>query len=257
MKLDLEGRIALVTGGSRGIGFAVASGLAAEGCHLHIASRSVESLAAARAKLVDAYGVSVTVHAIDLALPENAIALASVCGPLDILVNNAGAIPQGSISDLDDAALRDAWSLKLFGYVNMTREVYRGMCERRQGVIVNVVGNAGERPKANYLGGGMANSALMAMSRALGAEGIGHNVRVVAVNPGAVETGRQIVLWQARAKEVYGDESRWRELTTRLPRGRMATVDEVANMIVFLCSERSAYTSGTVITIDGGASVIR
>jgi 3-oxoacyl-[acyl-carrier protein] reductase len=257
MELDLKGRIALVTGGSRGIGFGVAQGLAAEGCHLHLASRSAEGLAAARSALVGAYGVNVTVHAMDLAKPENALALAGACGAVDILVNNAGAIPQGSILDLDDATLRNAWSLKLFGYVNVTREIYRGMRERRSGVIVNVVGNAGERPKANYLGGGMANSALMAMSRAIGGESIEHNVRVVAVNPGAVETDRQIALWKARAQKEFNDESRWRELTTGFPRGRMATVDEVANMVVFLCSERSAYTTGTVITIDGGASVIR
>jgi NAD(P)-dependent dehydrogenase (short-subunit alcohol dehydrogenase family) len=100
----------------------------------------------------------------------------------------------------------------------------------------------------------MANAALMAMSRALGAESVDYGVRVVALNPGSIETDRQVVRWKARAKKELGDENRWRELTTGFPRGRLGRVDEVADMIVFLCSDRSGYTSGTVITIDGGAS---
>jgi NAD(P)-dependent dehydrogenase (short-subunit alcohol dehydrogenase family) len=257
MELNLKGRIALVTGGSRGIGFGVAERLAAEGCHLHLASRSADSLEAARKKIVDGYGVKVTLHALDLSTHDNAVKLVRDCGPLDILINNAGAIPQGTLTALDDKTWREAWDLKVFVFINVAREVYREMCEKKRGVIINVAGTAGERPVANYIAGSMANAALMAMSRALGGESIEHNVRVVAVNPGAVETDRQIAVWKARAKKELGDESRWRGMTSGFPRGRMASVDEVANMVVFLCSDRSSYTSGTVITIDGGASVLR
>jgi len=255
MELNLKGRTALITGGSRGIGFGVAQQLAAEGCNVHLASRSAADLEVAKKKITATHRVNVTVHALDLSRLDNAVALVKACGPLDILINNAGAIPQGTITGLDDATWRTAWDLKVFGFINVTREVYRDMCARKQGVIVNVVGTAGERPTANYIAGSMANAGLMAMSRALGAESVDHGVRVVAVNPGAIETDRQVVRWKARAKAELGDENRWRELVTGFPRGRLGTVDEVANTVVFLCSDRAGYISGTVVTVDGGGVV--
>ena len=254
MELNLKGRTALITGGSRGIGYGVAESLAAEGCNLHLASRSAESLEAARKKLVDRYGVKVSVHALDLSTQDNAIKLVKDCGPLDILINNAGAIPQGTVTGLDDKTLRTAWDLKLFGFINLTREIYRDMCAKKRGVIVNIIGVAGERPAANYIAGSMGNAALMAMSRALGTESPDFGVRVIGLNPGAIETDRQVVRWQARAKKELGDENRWRELTTGFPFGRLGTVAEIADTVAFLCSDRSSYTTGTVLTIDGGAA---
>jgi NAD(P)-dependent dehydrogenase (short-subunit alcohol dehydrogenase family) len=254
MELGLKGRIALVTGASRGIGYGVARLLAAEGCALHLASRSAADLEAARRKLTAAHGVDVTVHPLDLAVSANAGRLAEACEPLDILVNNAGAIPHGALDKLEESAWREAWDLKVFGFVNLTREIYRAMRARRRGVIVNVIGIAGERPVANYLAGSMGNASLMAMSRALGAESPRYGVRVVAVNPGSIETDRQVVRWKVRAKAELGDENRWRELTTHLPFGRLGTVDELAAVVVFLASDRASYVSGTVVTVDGGAA---
>ena len=253
MDLHLKGRRALVTGGSRGIGFGVAQALAAEGCNLHLASRSAESLDSARKRLQDAYAVKVTTHACDLGRSDAVTQLARECEGADIVVNNAGAIPQGAI-DLDEKTWREAWDLKVFGFIGLTREFYRQMCGRKSGVIVNVLGNAGERPMPHYVAGSMANSALITMTRVMGAESIRHGVRVVAVSPGYIETDRQIVRWKARAKEQLGDESRWRELTAIFPLGRLGTVEEVANSVVFLASDRSSYTSGAILTIDGGFS---
>ncbi|MGE5522937.1 MAG: short-chain dehydrogenase/reductase [Rhodospirillaceae bacterium] len=257
MELKLTGRTALVTGGSRGLGFGTARVLAAEGCHLHLASRSAADLETARACLTRNFGVQVTCHALDLARTENAVKLARDCADVDILVNNAGAIPHGSITAVDDKTLREAWDLKVFGFVSITREIYAAMCRRRKGVIVNIIGVAGERPVASYIAGSMGNAALMAMTRALGAESPEYGVRVVGINPGGTETDRQVVRWRARAAKELGDAERWRELTMGFPFGRLATVDEVANMAAFLCSDLSAYTTGTIITIDGGASARR
>lgn len=254
MELDLKGRTALITGGSRGIGFGVARLLAAEGCHVHLASRNAADLDAAHKKITAASSVNVTCHALDLSIPGNTAKLAGACGDVDILINNAGAIPQGAITALDDPAWRASWELKVFGYINMTREIYRAMCARRSGVIVNVIGAAGERPSAGYIAGSMANSALMTMSRALGAESASFGVRVLGVNPGATATDRGVMLWRKRAEQELGDAERWRELTKGFPFGRPATVDEVAGVIVFLASDRASYVSGTMVSVDGGAS---
>ena len=190
----------------------------------------------------------------DLSVTSNVAKLAQACRPVDILINNAGAIPHGPITSLDDETWRHAWDLKVFGFINLTREIFRDMCSNKRGVIVNIAGVAGERPTAEYIAGSMANASLMAMSRALGAESVDHGVRVVAVNPGETATDRLLMRLKPRAKSELGDEDRWRELTTHSPYGRLATIDEIANVVVFLASDRASYVSGTVITVDGGAA---
>src|SRR3546814_7125487 len=113
------------------------------------------------------------------------LADAAMAGPgIDILINNAGAIPVGTLDAMDDATWRAAWELKLFGYIDLTRAIYPAMCRRGHGVIVNVVGYAGERPSSGYIAGSIANAGLMAMTRGLGGVSLDHGVRVVAVNPG-------------------------------------------------------------------------
>ncbi len=254
MDLQLKGRTALVTGASRGIGLGVAELLAQEGCHLHLAARSAADLEKARAKITAASDVKVTCHPLDLGISENAVKLARDCGNVDILVNNAGAIPQGTLTDLDEKTWRSGWELKLFGYINLTREIYRGMAERREGVIINVIGGAGERPSAGYIAGSIANSGLMTMSRALGADSPKHGVRVLGLNPSATATERGVDIWRTRAQKEFGDAERWRELTKSFPFGRAATVEEMANVVVFLASPRASYVSGTVVSVDGGSA---
>ena len=253
MDLGLNGRTALITGGSRGIGLCTAQLLAAEGCNVHLAARSAMDLEAARRSITDVHDVEVTCHAIDISSGDLS-KLVEACFDIDILVNNAGAIPRGTVTEIDEKTWREAWDLKVFGFINLIREIYPLMCRRRHGVIVNVIGTAGERPTADSIAGSMGNASLMALTRALGSESPDSGVRLVGVNPGPTETGRQLVRWRTRAEKELGTAERWRELTTGFPFGRLATVAEVANMIVFLCSDLSSYTTGTIVTIDGGSS---
>lgn len=253
MDLGLTGRWALITGASQGIGAATASAFASEGCNLHLTARSAERLSALASELTGAHGVTVHCHPVDLEAPGSAEALAGTVGAIDILVNNAGVIPGGSLQDIDEATWRAGWELKVFGYINLTRAVYRGMAERGRGVIVNDIGNAGERLDAAYICGTTGNAALMAFTRAVGGHSLAdHGVRVVGVNPGPVATDRMPKLLKKRAADWLGDENRWEELLARYPQGRMATPQEIADAIVFLASDRSGFTSGTVLTIDGG-----
>ncbi|MDH3739109.1 MAG: SDR family NAD(P)-dependent oxidoreductase, partial [Alphaproteobacteria bacterium] len=174
MDLELNGKTALITGASKGIGRAVAETLAAEGCNVHLASRTEADLAALRDDLSNRTDVQVTIHPLDLSTEGDVQALAEATADVDILVNNAGAIPAGNIAGLEVDTIKDAWDLKVFGYVGLTKALYPKMCERGSGVIVNIIGMAGERPRPAYIAGAMGNAALMALTRALGAESVDH-----------------------------------------------------------------------------------
>jgi NAD(P)-dependent dehydrogenase (short-subunit alcohol dehydrogenase family) len=257
MDLGIAGRTALVTGASRGIGHAIAAALAREGVHLHLAARSKADLAAARDRIRKAHDVRVDCHALDLGAAGSVAALASACGDVDILVNNAGAIPLGNLVAVDEARWREAWELKVFGFINLSRAVYARMCGRRSGVIVNVIGVSGERLRANYIAGSTGNAALMAFTRALGGESVDHGVRVVGVNPGQIETDRLRQRMEARAQAVLGDPSRWQEIAqvAKAPMGRFGRPDEIADAVTWLASERASYVSGIILTVDGGRAV--
>lgn len=252
MDLGLKGKAVLITGGSKGIGLAVAEAFAAEGCTLYLTSRTQADLQAAKARIIAANDVQVSIHPLDLSKSESVGALAAACPAVDILINNAGAIPGGDLDVIDEARWRQAWDLKVFGYVNLTREYYRRMRERGGGVILNVIGLAGERMDANYIAGSTGNASLMAFTRAAGSTSIDAGVRILGVNPGAVETGRIETLWKTRAQKEFGNEARWREYAASLPLKRAATPQEVADVVVFLASPRASYVSGTILGIDGG-----
>lgn len=252
MDLELNGKTAIVTGASKGIGRAVAEVLAEEGCSLHLVSRTEADLNAVRDDLNTRFGAQVTVHALDLSKPESVKALADAAGDADILVNNAGAIPAGDLTRLDNDTIKGAWDLKVFGFVGLIREIYPRMCERGSGVIVNVIGMAGERPRAAYIAGSMGNAALMQLTRALGAESLDHGVRVVGINPGAIETDRLVSQAKINADMQFGDESRWRETHKNLPGGRPGLPEEMGWLAAYLASARASWISGTVIMADGG-----
>jgi len=253
MELNLAGRTALVTGASKGIGLGIAKRYAAEGCNLVMVARSRDQLEASAEAIRKSAQINVRTLALDLSDQAQRDKLVETCPDIDVLINNAGAIPGGNIFDVDDKAWRDGWELKVFGYVNLTRAYFTRMSERKRGVIINICGAGGERLSAGYIAGAAGNSSLMAFSRALGGTSVDYGVRVIAVNPGPVETDRIIYLAKQRAGSQLGDESRWRESFASMPYGRPATTDEIAAMVVFLGSDLASYISGTVITIDAGS----
>lgn len=217
MDLEIAGKTALITGASKGIGLAVAKGLAAEGCNVHLTSRTAADLETAKGIIEQAHGVEVSTHALDLSVQGNVAILAEAVGEVDILINNAGAIPGGDVASIEEAQWREAWDLKVFGYINMTRHYLGQMTARGNGVIVNVIGLAGEKPAANYVAGSAGNASLMAFTRAIGGASLDQGVRVLAVNPGPVETDRITTLLKARAEAEFDDVSRWREFTKVWP----------------------------------------
>ena len=253
MDLGLNGKSVLITGSSKGIGRATATAFAREGVQLlHLTARSTQALDEAAQALRSEYGCDVQTHALDLTDEAQREQLIAATLDIDILVNNAGAIPSGSMYSVDDAAWRKGWDLKVFGYINMCRAFYQRMCQRGHGVIVNDIGNSAWNPDFDYVAGSCGNASLNTFTQALGGRSLDSGVRVVAVNPGPVDTGRMETMLRQRATKMLGDEHRWQELLARFPGGRAAQPEEVADLIVYLASDRAAYISGCEVTIDGG-----
>jgi hypothetical protein len=254
MELGLRGKRALVTGASKGIGRACAEVLAEEGCDVVLVSRTAADLEAARAAIVAKHNVAVRIYPFDLSQSRNVDQLAAECPDTEILINNAGAIPGGNIDTVDEVRWREAWDLKVFGYVNMTRRFYALMRERKQGVIINILGAAGENPDFDYIAGSSGNASLMAFTRAMGGTAPRDGLRVVGINPGPVLTERLVTLTRQRAHQHLGDAEPWPELMQGHAFGRAAKPEEIAWMTAFLASGKSGYTTGSIITIDGGGS---
>ncbi len=253
MELGLQGKSVLITGASKGIGLATAHSSAREGiAPLHLAARSVDGLQAAQADLVARYGVSVHIHPMDLSITSNVMELAVRCAAVDILVNNAADSTPGPMDQLTDQEWRSSLDMKIFSYVTLTRELYAHMKKRGSGVVINDIGNSGENWDANYIVGTTGNAAMMAFTRGVGGRSLDDGIRVVGVNPGPVATDRMVKLMKRRAVDWYGDESRWEELFDKYPAKRPASPEEVADLIVWLSSERAGYITGTIVTIDGG-----
>jgi 3-oxoacyl-[acyl-carrier protein] reductase len=239
MDLKLKGKTVLVTGGSKGIGLACGKAFAAEGCRVHLASRDLQRLEKAKAEL----GGEARIHSVDLRDGAALRKLAADCGEVDILVNNAGDIPGGTIETLDEAKWRHAWELKVFGYINLTRELFPKL-KARKGVVVNVIGMAGEHGTFEYICGATANAGLANFTKALGRGYPQSGVRVVAVHPPSTRTDRIITLMKAQAKAKFGDENRYEELM-----GAVIEPEQVGDTVCFLASPRAGHLSGVVLNL--------
>lgn len=258
MDLGLQGRAALVTGGSKGIGRACALALAAEGCRVALCARGAEPLAEVAAEL-RGKGAEVVTVAADLATPDAPPRIAadvqSRFGRLDILVNNAGAIRGGDFLTTPAAEWEQDWRLKVLGYVRMAQAVWPTMRARRWGRIVNVIGAAARNPSTTYMAGGIANAGLINFTRALADLGAPDQILVTAVSPGPTATERWdgLIAQQAAAQGRSATDLR-AEAEGRHPLGRIGRPEDVADLVVFLASERASFITGVAITVDGGAS---
>lgn len=245
MDLGLAGKSVLITGGSKGIGLACAKAFLAEGCRLHLCARDRGQLEQARAEL----GGEVTLHPMDLRDAAALHGLAAACARVDILVNNAGDIPGGTIESVDEAKWRHAWELKVFAYINLSRALFARMKERGSGVIVNVIGMAGENPSFEYICGSTANAGLAAFTKALGKGSREHGVRVLGVHPPSTRTERILNVMKAAAKAKLGDENRYPELIASGAFGGMIEPEQVGDMVAFLASPRAGRLSGVVVNL--------
>jgi NAD(P)-dependent dehydrogenase (short-subunit alcohol dehydrogenase family) len=241
-----------VTGASQGIGFAIANTFAREGCALHLVARDRDTLHAVAKDIKDQYGVAVCVHAVDLSQRGSAADVAARCSTADIVINNAGNTPRGDIVSLDEATWREGWELKVFGYINLTREFYRLMRERADGVIINIIGIGAEKYDYGYVAGGTGNAALAAMTRIVGSASLDYGVRVLGVHPGWVDTAKARRSLVRRATVELGDGERWLELIKDLPGRRLIQPQQVADVVAFLASSRANAMSGTIVTVDAG-----
>ena len=252
MDLGLRGKRVVVTGASQGIGEGLAHAFAEEGANLHLVARSGDKLAELGRELAASHGVDVRTQPLDLTAPGAAEQVAEEAADVDVLVNNAGAIPGGNLWTVDAGKWRAGWELKVLGYIDLTRLIYPVMKARGAGVILNNIGNGGENFDFDYVAGSTGNASLMAFTRALGGRSLDDGIRVIGVNPGPVATDRIFNLLKARALTRLGDAERYLEYLQQYPLGRAASVREVADLFVFLASDRSGYTSGAIFTVDGG-----
>ncbi len=262
MDLKLSGQHVLITGGSKGIGLACAQGFLREGAKVSLVSRSSNNLDAALATLLLAHPDSkdyIGLFAADLKSPaEAARALAqaeAMHGPVDVLVNSAGAAQRTVPDELNAQAWRDAMDAKFFTYVHMIDLVVKKMGQRGQGAIVNIAGIGGKLASAYHLPGGAANAALMLISAGLAAAYGPKGVRINAISPGVTLTDRTTTSLVTAAKfSDISEAEALRRITERVPLGRLAQPEEIANAVLFLASPCASYVTGVILTMDGAAT---
>ena len=260
MDLLIKGRRALVTGASLGIGRAVVEELAREGCDVAMVARTEDTLRRAADDIARTSGRRVIAVPADASVPEainNAVQQATqeLGGTIDILVNNAGSTPEDGIDRVDFAKWQYSIALKQFGYARFAQLVLPAMRTQKWGRIVNVIGRSGHQPRPVYLAGGSVNAGLLNFTKALAEDCAKDNILVTGVNPGPIDTPRWRSLRDAaaRTRGITADQYDGRAIAS-VPLGRIGTSEEVAAVVLFLCSERASFVTGEIVNVDGGGT---
>ncbi len=264
MDLGLDGRVCAVTGASRGIGRAVAARLCAESARVVLVARGAEALEEARAEC-EAAGGEAAALALDVTAADAgeriAAAATEAFGQLDVLVNNAGTARWRALDEVPEEDWYAAWELNVMAPLRAMRAAVPPMAERGWGRVVNVSSTAGKRPSAMMPEYSVAKAAELSLSRLFADAHAGDGVIVNAVCPGPVQSE----LWMEegglldQSKEAAGHSSRTEALEVagaKRPIGRLAHAAEIADVIVFLCSERASYVAGAAWSVDGGTVAV-
>jgi NAD(P)-dependent dehydrogenase (short-subunit alcohol dehydrogenase family) len=257
MDLQLKGKIALVTGASEGIGKGIARALAREGCDLAVCARRQEPLEAAAGEIRKESGRRALAITADLTKQVDAENFVNTAhkhyGRIDILVNNAGSAPGGVLETLDENAWMQGLQLKFMGYVRCLKATLPIMKKQGGGRVVNLIGNDGVKESYWEIVPGACNAAGHNLTKALAGQYGKHNISFAAVNPGPVRTERWTGLVNAMARDMKLSFEQADRLAPRsIPLGRIAEVDEVANLVTYLASPLAHYVNGTMIEVDGG-----
>jgi 3-oxoacyl-[acyl-carrier protein] reductase len=255
MNLNLTGKVALVTGASRGIGRAIARRLADEGMTLAVAARD-ETRLRDLATEIEGRGGRVLVFAADLSDPAAPAAFAAAAikqfGRIDLVVNNAGATKRGDFLALSEQDWADGFGLKFFAAVRLCRAAWPHLVASR-GSVVNIVGVGGRTGSAEFTIGGAVNAAVLNLTKCLADRGVADGVRVNAINPGSIRTDRLTARIRTLADERgITEEEAAKEMTARMGVSRFGEPDEIADAVAFLASDRAGYIQGAVLDIDGG-----
>src|SRR5713226_2376855 len=257
MEISLNGRAAIVTGGSKGIGFAVATRFAASGADVAIIARGRDALdsavktigAAAKGRVIGIQGDVAIAADIERAYGEAMKGF----GKIDIVVNNAGTSRTGAFEEITDEIWREDFDQKLFAAIRLTRLVWPQMKARRWGRVINVLNGGAKAPRRKSAPTSLTRAAGMALTKVLAGEGAPHNVLVNALLVGFIEADQHV-----RAAEKAGIELK-NYVSARIkdvPLGRIGRAEEFANLACFLVSDAASYITGTAINVDGGRSPV-